>query len=115
MRETLQPCTGNLRHAGVRPVTFALFTSHPDYPDLDACLPLVGASQDDANLAGFALSTQGRLTGLCCPDGPLNRYLVVYNHNGPRLTSILASSIEQADRILAACLEDGIVEQLDDT
>lgn len=96
-------------------MTFALFTSHPDHPDLDACLPLVAASQDDANLAGFALSTQGRLLGLCVPDGPLNRYLVSYDHNGLRLTSILATSLEQADRILAACLEDGIVEQLDDT
>lgn len=96
-------------------MTFALFTSHPDHPDLDACLPLVAASQDDANLAGFALSTQGRLLGLCCPDGTHNRYLVLYDHNGPRLTTVLATSLEQADRILAACLEDGIVEQLDES
>jgi len=94
-------------------MTFALFAPSPIDPDLAIGLPLVAADESDANLAGFALATTGKLLGLYLP-GSLNSYLVAYEHNGTQLTAICAETIEEAENILTACLEYGIVEKVED-
>ena len=97
-------------------MTFAVIAPIPDQADCTAILPIAADTWDEANLHGYEVATEGLLTGLCMPAGNnLRRYVVIYNHNGPRLTSILAESIEQAESILGSCLSDGIVALLQDS
>lgn len=95
-------------------MTFALMAPHPRGGH-SVVLPLAASNHDDANLAGFALATRGRLLGLAVPLAPDRiAYLATYDHNGPRLTAIVAKTIEEAENILTACLEYGIVEKVED-
>ncbi len=95
-------------------MTFALMAPHP-HGGHSVVLPLAASNHDDANLAGFALATRGRLLGLAFPLAPDRiAYLATYDHNGPRLTAIVAATIEDAEGILTTCLDSGIVQELED-